>query len=322
VTGDLTVFRFSTDDYPAHQRVMAWRELFGEHLLRLEVEAKERDRFHANATIRMLPDVGIMTGSFGDVRFLRPHTVSDSDDAFLTLGATGAQVRQGRHEASIGEGDGLLGLAAETIFADVPACRFTTLRIPMSAFPHSVVRSGRICCDRIPAGFGPLQLLRQYLRVLDDQQMIATPELQQLAATHIQDLVTLAVGATGDAAEFARERGGRAARQRAVLELVARHASEPGFNPSRAAVLLGISVRYVHRLLEPTGRSFADHLLSHRLQRAANMLRDPHFAHLKIAVVATDAGFSDISHFNRTFRHAFGDTPYGLRVRAARRRQN
>jgi transcriptional regulator GlxA family with amidase domain len=52
------------------------------------------------------------------------------------------------------------------------------------------------------------------------------------------------------------------------------------------------------------------------------MLRDPHFAHLKIAVVATDAGFSDISHFNRTFRRTFGDTPYGVRVRAARRRQN
>ena len=69
MTGDLTVFRFSTDDYPAHQRVMAWRELFGEHLLRLEIEAKERDRFQADATIRMLPDVGIMTGSFGDARF-------------------------------------------------------------------------------------------------------------------------------------------------------------------------------------------------------------------------------------------------------------
>jgi transcriptional regulator GlxA family with amidase domain len=83
-----------------------------------------------------------------------------------------------------------------------------------------------------------------------------------------------------------------------------------------------MSVRYVHRLLEPTGRSFADHLLSHRLRLAANMLRDPRFAHLKIAMVATDAGFSDISHFNRTFLRAFGDTPYGVRVRSARRRQN
>jgi AraC-like DNA-binding protein len=263
-----------------------------------------------------------MTGSFGDATFLRSHTCSDSEDMFLTLGATGAQVRQGRHEASIGEGDGLLGLSAETIFAEVPECRFTTLRIPISAFPNSVVRSGRICCDRIPVESGPLQLLKRYLRVLDDEQMIATPQLRQLAATHIQDLVTLAVGATGDSAELARERGVRAARQRAVLELVAKHASEPGFNPAQAAALLGMSVRYVHRLLEPTGRSFADHLLSHRLRRAANMLRDPRFAHLKIAMVATDAGFSDISHFNRTFLRAFGDTPYGVRVRAARRRQN
>jgi transcriptional regulator GlxA family with amidase domain len=77
-------------------------------------------------------------------------------------------------------------------------------------------------------------------------------------------------------------------------------------------------VRYLHRLLEPTGRSFSEHLLAHRLERAAAMLRDPRFSRVKISDVAEKAGFSSISNFNRSFRHAFGDTPFGMRVRARR----
>jgi transcriptional regulator GlxA family with amidase domain len=81
-----------------------------------------------------------------------------------------------------------------------------------------------------------------------------------------------------------------------------------------------MSVRYLHRLLEPTGRSFAGHLLAQRLDHAAAMLRDPACAPLTIGAIAARAGFADISHFNRSFRRAFGDTPFGVRVRAARAR--
>ena len=49
------------------------------------------------------------------------------------------------------------------------------------------------------------------------------------------------------------------------------------------------------------------------------LLRDPGFGEFSIAEIAAKAGFADISHFNRSFRRAFGDTPYGVRVRAMRR---
>jgi AraC-like DNA-binding protein len=111
-----------------------------------------------------------------------------------------------------------------------------------------------------------------------------------------------------------------AARRQSVLNLIARRSSDPSFHPAQAAEHLGMSVRYLHRLLEPTGRTFSKHLIEQRLARAFDMLRDQHFAHLRIDAVARHVGFSDISHFNRSFRHAFGDTPYGVRVRAARER--
>jgi AraC-like DNA-binding protein len=69
-------------------------------------------------------------------------------------------------------------------------------------------------------------------------------------------------------------------------------------------------------LFEDTGRSLSEHLMERRLQTAAAMLRDPAMQHLRIADIAALAGFTDLSHFNRSFRRRYGDTPSGLRSRA------
>jgi AraC-like DNA-binding protein len=44
------------------------------------------------------------------------------------------------------------------------------------------------------------------------------------------------------------------------------------------------------------------------------MLRDARFADSGISVIAFDAGFGDLSHFNRAFRRRFGASPSELRV--------
>ena len=161
-----------------------------------------------------------------------------------------------------------------------------------------------------------LRLLSGYLETLFALDQDCDPVL---AATHLGDLVVSALGVRGEVQMLARERGVTAARQHAILDHIAKHAGDAGLDPAHAAQRLGMSVRYLHRLLEPTGRSFAEHLLNRRLERTAGMLCEPGFADLRIAEIAAKAGFADISHFNRSFRRAFGDTPYGMRVRTARR---
>jgi AraC-like DNA-binding protein len=160
-----------------------------------------------------------------------------------------------------------------------------------------------------------LRLLRAYLAALFalDEDLDPT-----LAATHIRELVLSALGVRDDVQALMRDGGAHAARQGAVLDVISRRAGEPGLDPAEVAAQAGISVRYLHRLLEPTGRTFTEHLVRARLERASAMLRDRAYAHLKIAEIAARAGFADISHFNRSFRRAFGDTPFGMRVRAAR----
>ena len=190
-----------------------------------------------------------------------------------------------------------------------------------------------ICMERAPlepllAGISqPLQCCLQGdnpgLRLLD-AYLAALFSLQQewdlaLVTLHIRDLALSALGVRGEVQALVRERGVQAARQAAALAAIHARACEPGLDAEFIAGQVGLSVRYLHRLLESTGRTFAEHLLDRRLEVAVAMLRDSGSAHLKISEIASRAGFSDISHFNRSFRRRFGDTPHGVRVRAARR---
>ena len=53
-----------------------------------------------------------------------------------------------------------------------------------------------------------------------------------------------------------------------------------------------------------------------RLKHAFALLTAQAKSDVRICDVALQAGFSDISHFNRLFRARFGDTPKGVRARA------
>jgi AraC-like DNA-binding protein len=170
------------------------------------------------------------------------------------------------------------------------------------------------CIPESPA----LRLLDGYLAALFalDQPFDAT-----LASQHIRDLSLNALGVVGDARALVRERGVAAGRLQVLLDRLSRDATEPGLDPARFAERIGVSVRYLHRLLEPTGRSFSEHLLGCRLEHAARLLGDPACATLRIGDIAARVGFADLSHFSRSFRRHYGDTPYGWRVRSAVRRE-
>jgi len=114
------------------------------------------------------------------------------------------------------------------------------------------------------------------------------------------------------------EPGLRAARRAAILREIERRSADPNLSALTIARQLGITPRYVHLLLAETGRSFTHHVLERRLERAAALLRNPGWRHRKIADIAAEAGFTDLSYFNRAFRRHFGVTPSDLRGAADR----
>jgi AraC-like DNA-binding protein len=163
-----------------------------------------------------------------------------------------------------------------------------------------------------PGQYGGLSLLIGYVNALRRTEL-TNPTFCDLAVSHVYDIVSLLLGAKDDARHLAQQRGVRAARLAAILREIERSCGEPGLSAITVALSLGVTPRYVHLLLEESGKSFTRHLLERRLEKAATLLRDPLWRHRKIADIAAETGFADLSHFNRSFRRHFGATPSDLR---------
>ncbi|WP_231712498.1 helix-turn-helix transcriptional regulator [Vineibacter terrae] len=129
------------------------------------------------------------------------------------------------------------------------------------------------------------------------------------------DLAALALGAGAVTSHGAARAGLRAARRESVLRAIDAHGGDPELSAASVAARLGVTPRYVHLLLEETGQTFSQHLLARRLDRALWLLRDQRQGHLRIGDIAGEAGFADLSYFNRSFRRRFGDTPSAVRAR-------
>ena len=128
--------------------------------------------------------------------------------------------------------------------------------------------------------------------------------------------MALGVGAMRDAAEVAHGRGLRAARLQEIKHDIDRHLDQPDLSVAALAFRHGCTPRFIQRLFEAEGTTFTEYVLTRRLARAHRLLSDPRRAGDKISTIAFDAGFSDLSYFNRAFRERYGDTPSSVRAAA------
>ena len=168
----------------------------------------------------------------------------------------------------------------------------------------------------MPCNTEVVPLLISYVDALRHTEL-TNPAICDLVVSHVYDLVALLLGAKGDAHHLAQQRGARAARLGAILREIERRSGDPGLSAITIAHLLGVTPRYVHLLLEESGKSFTHHVLERRLDKAAALLRDPRWLHRKIAEIAAEAGFNDLSYFNRAFRRHYGATPSESRQTAS-----
>jgi AraC-like DNA-binding protein len=171
----------------------------------------------------------------------------------------------------------------------------------------------------VPVGSEAIKLLVTYARAIAaEQQSLDAPELQRLVATHIHDLIALAVGATPDGQAIARGRGIRAARLRAIMSDITANLGDCDLTVAAVAQRQRVTPRYLHKLFESEELTFSNFVLGQRLSRAHQMLRDPRFGDRSISAVAFEVGFGDLSYFNRTFRRRYDATPSDIRHSAGR----
>jgi len=161
--------------------------------------------------------------------------------------------------------------------------------------------------DNASKSYAPLliAMLETHFRCADP----ADAQASEAFGRYLADIVALQLGANCFGGDEIAKRGLMAARRQLVLEKIQARASDPGLSANVVAGELGVTRRYVNLLLEETGRTFSEHVLDRRLVIAYGLLLAQPNRSRTIASLALEAGFSDLSYFNRAFRRRFGDTP-------------
>jgi AraC-like DNA-binding protein len=109
-----------------------------------------------------------------------------------------------------------------------------------------------------------------------------------------------------------------AARLRAAKIYTIENISSREISVGGVALHLGVTQRYLQRLFELDGTTFSAFLLGQRLARAHRMLCEPQSVQRPVSTIAYDAGFGDLSYFNRCFRRLYGATPKDIREAAGK----
>ena len=311
-------FRLSTDQFAERDRIEAARETIGRSLMKMQFELQPGVPFNVDMVFRVLPDFALASGICSAMDCLRTPELIESDDLILTVALSGGCILRVRgEEIPIGG-----STAALTRTTDVCCCAIQStsnlinFRFPFDKMAPLISDLDAAAMRPIPVDTEALRLLVHYASVLKDKDMLAAPEVQSLVSTHLKDLAALAIGATRDAAVAASGRGVPAARLRAIKADIVKNLTDRNLSIDTIARRHRITPRYVSMLFDGDATTFSEFVLVKRLNHAHRMLINPRFSNHTVSSVAFEAGFGDLSYFNRAFRRLYGATPSDVRARA------
>lgn len=314
----VSLFRVSTRDRPERERVPFWCDFFGRHVIRTHVEKVVETGFDAHGTLLSAPGLRVhWSGYSTGVRMMRSRElISPNDDnvAILIDRKGTLAFSQGRRDVALERGGGVAVLQSEPASMAFPSARYMGVMVPVKAL-HALTHSVEDQAGHhIPPNTEALRLLIGYVDLLRREPLVSDTKLVTDVVVHIHDLMALTLGATRDAAAVAAGRGLRAARFKEIRRHVCENIAARDLSVQSVAAHYGLSPRYIQMLFEDDGTTFSAFVREHRLLQARSALRSPRHAGQSISSIAFAVGFTDLSHFNRSFRTKFGATPTEIRV--------
>lgn len=303
-----TLVRFSTANIPTTHRMEHWEAHNAKALIGLDIRAFESAPLAATEINLYFPSVRFarVDGSAQLVersaRMIREHPTGDVAVFFALRG-----------DAFFYHEKGLLPLRpgqAVLYDADRPfvrgfahGLRELVLTIPREEFMRlsqgKPLNEPMVFEFATPTGApGTDPAARNIAGLIDSAILHPTEDLvrvEQQIMNLVEQLVARAVGTDQ-----------RSARRRA-LEAISREFGDPALNRARVAAVAGMSERQLTRIFGEQGTTFADQLMSHRLEAAESLMMSQ--SDLAISAVSRRCGFTSPSHFSRAFKRHVGVSP-------------
>lgn len=308
----------STTALPMCDRLPVWREVFGQTLVKLDIEPVKDAPFYAEGELCALPGAAFASVTASPVCVTRTqrHIADDAADmVFVVTADVPLHITQCGREHVLDAGDAIFLRGGESsVIRWNERAQFTNISVPVDDLTPMLANRDDVSMTVVSRQNDVLNLLVGYVNLLQARKDPWLDKAGRLAAAHIRDLMATMIGGEPDHDISACEHGGvRAARLRGVKADISAHLCEPDLSIDVIAVRHGISPRYVRKLFQEQQTTFSDFVLSLRLEWSLRLLRSPEQTVCTITAIAQAVGFSDMSYFNRTFRRRFGITPSDFR---------
>jgi AraC-like DNA-binding protein len=316
---------FSTDDLRPQDRFDHWCEVRGKHLFgcTIELDRERRPDFYGRFSAFTVGGAVMAEMSASSYRVSR--TAADIARVSGDSLCIGLQVR-GPGQMDTGRGgvhavrEGSFTVSHSDLpFAGTPdrsdGFLFRTLKIPLTS---DLVLDAPVH-DLSPAPLLQGVRLTRLIGAMFNALSVPSSQTPGEAAADIRHIARLAMMARGrlglgfPGSRAALHAGYRYA-ARAILD---RDFHRPQMSAASVAHELGISLRQLHLLFEPTGLSFARTLTMRRLEAARRLIETAQLR--SVAEVGYACGFDSMATFYRVFRSAYGMTPGDVRALAAGR---
>lgn len=305
---------FSTDMLPAQDRYDRFRDEFARRVVRLDVQGTDPAAFYAHIKFAELGPLNcgwleVAPASYGRTTDL----LADGNDDLVILINRGGMLLHERTGRTIPR-DGLLladNSCADRMIVGAEGS-LLNVRVPRHKLKGLVPAVEDTVWKEIDGTAAAARLLTGYVCATLQDGSRDRAFFEQ-AGQHVLELAALALSGNSRLAAYDGRGAVKAARLAAVQRCIRQSLGDPALSLPLVAGLNAISERYVQLLFEEQGTNFTAFVLAERLDLAHRWLVDPLHRGRQIADIAYSAGFSDLSHFNRSFRRRFGATPSLIR---------
>jgi len=181
------------------------------------------------------------------------------------------------------------------------------VKVPRRRLEARVGRAGSMIARCIKPEPGENGLLSDFLALLPSHAQ----RLDLTAATVAEQALDLLAAALAKASGLPSP-GLSSGRRLVLLRLrsaIESNLTDPALSPAAVAATVGVSLRYANAVLAGENTSVARLIQTRRLERCRQALADAAQAHRLISDIAYRWGFSDMTHFGRRFKAAYGLLP-------------
>lgn len=304
---------FSYAGAPGGRQYEEWREEFCRRFCQLDAEPGEAERIECTVEVTRVGSLsfGAAHGTSGS--FLRTRSLlSDGCDDLVLVTAVAGDVLTVQRGYTIELRPTQVCLMS---LDDVAECglshdgRFTALRIPR----RDLVSICRETEDKLSKPLTASPRLREvvagYFALCAETASSLDAISQHTMTAHMTELVGLLLQTDATEAATALSEGYGSARLQLIQDQVLRRLGDGELTILSVARQAGLTPKQVQRLFGATGVTFSEFVLEQRLLLARRRLSGSGRGLRKISSIAHDAGFGDLSYFNRSFRRRFGMSP-------------